>query len=124
LFLTASEAVLVSTNRAPHTPRATSGIRRTTAADGPTITDVPAQCVLRIVYVGANPAPRIVGSQELPGKANYFIGNDPAKWRSSVPTYARVHYEDRYPDIDLVYYGTQYQVEYAFVLRPCADPNR
>jgi hypothetical protein len=124
LFLTASEAVLVSTNRAPHTPRATSGIRRTAAADGPAIPDVPAQSVLRIAYVGANPAPRIVGSQELPGKANYFLGNDPAKWRTNVPTYARVHYQDLYPGIDLVYYGTQRQVEYDFVVRPGADPNR
>ena len=35
---------------------------------------------------GANPAPRVVGLEELPGKVNYFIGNDPAKWRTNVPT--------------------------------------
>ena len=25
----------------------------------------------------------------LPGKVNYFIGNDPNKWRTHIPTYAR-----------------------------------
>jgi hypothetical protein len=27
--------------------------------------------------LGANPAPQSVGLEELPGKANYFRGNDP-----------------------------------------------
>jgi hypothetical protein len=36
--------------------------------------------------VGANPAPKVTGFDELPGKANYFIGNDPKKWRTDVPT--------------------------------------
>lgn len=36
--------------------------------------------VLRMKLVGANPAPRITGIEPLPGKSNYFLGNDPAKW--------------------------------------------
>ena len=31
--------------------------------------------------IGASTAPRVVGAKELPGKANYFIGNDSRKWR-------------------------------------------
>jgi hypothetical protein len=30
-----------------------------------------------------------VGIDPLPGAANYFVGNDPARWRGGVPTYAR-----------------------------------
>ena len=53
--------------------------------------------------VGANPNPEVAGEAELPGKSNYFLGNDPAKWRTNVPTYAKVRYQDVYASIDLVY---------------------
>jgi len=77
--------------------------------------------VLRMKLVGANRSPRVTGLEELPGKSNYFIGNDPAKWRTNVPTYAKVRYENVYSGIDLVYYGNQRQLEYDFVVAPGAD---
>ena len=79
--------------------------------------------VVRMELAKANAAPRIVGAEELPGKANYFIGNDPAKWRTNVPTYAEVKYAGVYPGVDLVYYGNQGQLEYDFVVAPGVDPN-
>src|SRR5207247_11400705 len=72
--------------------------------------------VVRMSLVDAAPKPLMSGLDELPGKANYFIGNDPAKWRTNVPTYAKVHYREVYPGIDLVYYGNQHQLEYDFVV--------
>jgi hypothetical protein len=78
--------------------------------------------VLHMKLVGANPNPKIVGMNQLPGKSNYFIGNDPKKWRTNVPNYAKVKYANVYPGVDLVYYGNQGQVEYDFVVRPGADP--
>src|SRR3989441_8952332 len=80
--------------------------------------------VLRMRLVGANPAAEISGLEELPGKSNYFIGNDPKKWHTNVPNYARVKYRNLYPGIDLVYYGNQRQLEYDFVVRPGANPSR
>lgn len=62
------------------------------------------------------------GLDELPGKSNYFIGNDPEKWHANIPTYARVKYDGVYPGIDLVYYGNQQQLEYDFLVSPGADP--
>ncbi|MBI4608743.1 MAG: SBBP repeat-containing protein, partial [Candidatus Rokubacteria bacterium] len=79
--------------------------------------------VLRMKLVGADPEPQVIGLNELPGKANYFIGNDRSKWRTNVPTYARVRYQDVYPGIDLVYYGNQRQLEYDFIVAPGADPK-
>src|SRR5206468_683713 len=73
--------------------------------------------------VGANSEPRVSGLEELPGKANYFIGNDPAKWRPNVPTYAKVRYEGIYPGIDLIYHSNRRQLEYDFVLRSGVNPN-
>lgn len=33
--------------------------------------------VVRMKLVGANPQPQVMGLEELPGKVNYFRGNDP-----------------------------------------------
>lgn len=78
---------------------------------------------LRMKFGGANPSPRVTGEDQLPGKSNYLIGSDPQKWRTNVPTYARIKYEDLYPGIDLVYYGNQRQLEYDFIVAPGADPD-
>ncbi len=85
--------------------------------------ETPAGDVVRLKLVGANPKPKVVGVDELPGKSNYFIGNDPKKWRTNVPNYAKVRYQNVYPGVDLVYYGNQQQLEYDFVVVPGADPN-
>src|SRR5437899_1232662 len=73
--------------------------------------------------LGANLAAKVTALDELPGKANYFIGNDPKKWRTDVPTYAKVKYEGVYPGIDLVYYGNQGKLEYDFVVTPGSNPS-
>ena len=80
--------------------------------------------VLRMRLLGANHSALVAGVEELPGKSNYFVGNDPRKWRANVPTYAKVKYRNIYPGIDLVYHGSQDgQLEYDFVVAPGADPS-
>jgi centrosomal CEP192-like protein/beta-propeller repeat-containing protein len=78
---------------------------------------------LRMRLEGANPSPRLQALEKLPGKSNYFIGKDPKKWRTNVPNYAKVKYQDVYPGVDLVYYGNRGQLEYDFVVAPGADPR-
>jgi hypothetical protein len=63
-------------------------------------------------------SPRITGVDQLPGKVNYLVGNKSSDWRTSIPTYERVRYEQIYPGVDLVYYGNQRQLEYDFVIAP------
>jgi beta-propeller repeat-containing protein/centrosomal CEP192-like protein len=79
---------------------------------------------LRMRLVRANAAARISGVDMLPGKSNYFVGDNPGRWRSNIPTYAKVRYLDIYPGVDLVSYGNQRQLEYDFVLAPRADVAR
>jgi hypothetical protein len=59
--------------------------------------------VLRMKLYDANPAAKVRGVEELPGKANSFIGNDPGKWRNNVPMYAKVKYEEIYSGVDLIF---------------------
>lgn len=66
----------------------------------------------------------MVGLDPLPGIVNYFIGADPSKWRTHIPTYQKVGYKDVYPGIDLVYYGNQGQLEYDLIVAPGADPTQ
>jgi len=82
-----------------------------------------APAVLRMKLAGANSSTRVVGLDQRPGKSNYFVGNDPQKWRTDVPTYAKVKCPGVYPGIDAVYYGNQEQLEYDFVVAPGADPK-
>lgn len=79
--------------------------------------------VLRMKLVGANVQPTVTGLDELPGKSNYFIGNDREKWRTNVAQYAQVKYENVYPGVDLIYYGNQQKLEYDFIVAPGADPK-
>src|SRR5437773_781610 len=102
LYLTSGEAVLVLSKK------------RDAQASAKSV-------ALRMNLVGAARNPQVSGIEEQPGKANYFIGKDRSKWRTNVPTYARVQYQNVYPGIDLVYYGKQRQLEYDFVVAPGAD---
>ena len=112
LFLTADEAVLrLQRSAVSRPPSAVSG-------------QPSASSVIRMRLDGANSSARISGASPLPGKSNYFIGNDPSKWRSDVPQFARVEYKGVYPGVDLVYYGDQGQLEYDFRVAPSADPNQ
>jgi hypothetical protein len=77
---------------------------------------------LHMRVLGAHPSPRAVGQRELPGKVNYFLGNDSAQWHTNISTYARVEYMAVYDGINLVYYGNHRQLEYDFVVRPGANP--
>jgi uncharacterized protein (TIGR03437 family) len=79
---------------------------------------------LRMSLIGANPKASAVGLAPQPGVVSYFIGNDPKKWRSGIPTYGKVEYPQVYPGVDLVFYGNQRQLEYDFVVAPGADPSR
>ncbi|MGH9892421.1 MAG: SBBP repeat-containing protein, partial [bacterium] len=123
LYLTAGEAVLVLAKPNPDEKRKHSAPERLDkrAAQAPSETQSVA---LRMALVGARSKPAASGLEELPGKANYFVGKDPSKWRTNVPTYAKVHYREVYRGIDLVYYGNQRQLEYDFIVAPGADPKK
>jgi len=82
------------------------------------------KAVVRMSLVGANPEAQVTGVNELPGKINYFRGNEEQKWITDVPTFRRVSYTGVYPGIDLIYYGKGGQLEYDLVVAPGADPGR
>jgi hypothetical protein len=118
LFLTSTEAVLALSQSEADGNRTASRVAR-----GAVRARHRKSAVVRMTLVNANPQSQAAGHDALPGKSNYFIGNDPAKWRTNISTYAKVKYEGVYPGVDLVYYGNQGQLEYDFVVAPGADPH-
>ncbi len=93
LFLTEREAVLVSRGAEP----------------------------VRVRLAHAGKPHSIQGLEPTGGISNYFIGNDPARWRTSIPNYGRVEYKSVYSGVDLVYYGNPQKLEYDLVVAPGAD---
>ena len=114
LFLTSTEALMLLRKNESSRP---SGIADSEA------TLPQKMSVVRTRLLGANPSAQIAGEDELPGKSNYFIGNDANKWRTDVPNYQAVRFHDIYPGIDLVYHGNQRLLEYDFVVAPRANPR-
>jgi beta-propeller repeat-containing protein/HYDIN/CFA65/VesB family protein len=88
-----------------------------------TATSGQSGAILRMRLLNTNSKTEVFGQEELPGKSNYFRGNDPTKWQTNVPHFAKVRYRDIYPGVDLVYYGQQRELEYDFVLQPGVDPG-
>jgi Beta-propeller repeat len=121
LFLTSQEAVLELRRAKPadSSPRKRSlALKALRYANAKTDTSV-----VRIHLAGANPNPEIAGLNQLPGRTNYFMGNNPKDWRTDVPSFARVKYGQIYPGVDLVFYGNQRRLEYDYVVAPGANPS-
>ena len=119
LFLTPTEAVMAFDNSAAHNDKWHREERLSTDGNKSQLPEL----IVRMKLEGANPATSVEGLDQFASKSNYFSGPDPAQWHTNIPTYARVRYAQVYPGIDVVYYGSQRQLEYDFVVAPGSDPN-
>jgi hypothetical protein len=130
LFLKPTEAVFVLRNEDSGMRNEDRAAEHSLRTDAPTPKANPQSAirnpqskVLRMRLVGADASSAAEGGNELAGKANYLVGDDPSKWRTDVPTYGRVSYREVYKGVDVVYYGNQRQLEYDFRIAPGADPR-
>jgi len=73
--------------------------------------------------VGLRKGVKVTALEPQEHRVNYFIGNNPKKWRTDVPTYQAVAYREAYKGIDLKFYGDGRQLEYDIIVKPGADPN-
>lgn len=62
------------------------------------------------------------GVAKVRAESNYFVGNDPRKWRTRVPHFARA--EATANGIGIVVYGNEEGLEYDLRLRPGADVSK
>ena len=115
LYLTASEAVI-------ELPCRVSGTSESAAFGERMCEGEKERSVLRLKFSRTCAPVVIEGINELPGKSNYLIGTDPAKWHKRIPNFARVLYHELYPGIDLVFYSNRAgQLEFDVIAAPGAD---
>ena len=80
--------------------------------------------VLRMKLTGANANARVKGEEQLQGRVNYLVGNNRDRWRTGIPTFRQVHYDNVWQGVDMVWYGTQSELEYDFVVNPGSDVSQ
>jgi len=66
----------------------------------------------------------ITAEEELPTKVSYFIGNDPSKHKTNLPTYRYVSLGEVWSGIEVKLKATQKTVEKLFYVQPGADPSK
>src|SRR5215470_2827616 len=55
------------------------------------------KATVRMRLASANRHAALSGFEPLPGKVNYFLGNNPARWHTNVPMYASLRQDNVYP---------------------------
>lgn len=115
-FLLAPDEAVIALAR-PEARRSLAMGRR--GNQDPTATKVVRTVSLRLA--GANPRASSAGLEALPGRVNYFLGSDPAAWRAGVPMFAKVHFREVYPGVDVIYYSHDRQLEFDFIVAPGAN---
>ena len=84
---------------------------------------LPTDEQLHLKMVNATANPNLIGQDQKPGKLRYISGNDPKQWQNDVSTFGKVSYQNVYPGIDAVFYGTNRQLEYDFIVAPGSNPQ-
>jgi len=80
---------------------------------------------IKASFIGANPNPRVVGEKMMEYKCNYFIGNDPTRWRTDVPNYESITLRDIYEGVDLRFSsGGDGRLTYQYELSSGADISK
>ncbi|MFZ1973373.1 MAG: choice-of-anchor D domain-containing protein [Candidatus Acidiferrales bacterium] len=121
LFLTSQEAVFAIQRQPAGDTQPAKGASLLLARRKPNA--MLSASTLRMHFDGANPTVEISGTAPLPGRVNYFIGNDPRKWHTDIPSYEAVRYQGIYPGVDLLFYGRGQTLEYDFVVAPGTNPQ-
>jgi len=66
----------------------------------------------------------ITPEEELPTKVSYFVGNDPSKHKTNLPTYRYVSLGEVWSGVEVQLKATQKTVEKLFYIKPGADPSK
>jgi hypothetical protein len=63
----------------------------------------PSEGILAMRLIGANPIAKVEGRGQNIARINYFVGRDPSRWHTNIPTVNEVVTRDAWPGIDVSY---------------------
>ena len=115
LFFTPREVVL-----ALPTENSSTGDQKLVPSDMHVL--APDSSVVRLSFDGSNQVPVVRAMEELSGRVNYLVGKDPSRWRTDLPTYGGIEYQQLYPGVDLVYTGIGRTLKGTYAVAPAANP--
>lgn len=77
----------------------------------------------RTSFVNASSEARYILGNKKDEYFNYFIGNDPGKWKSHVEAFDKIYVKDIYPGIDYTFYEYYGKTKYDFIVHPEGAPK-
>src|SRR5262245_37397263 len=76
---------------------------------------------LRFAFEGRSAGSRLGAREELPGTHNFFLGEDPGRWRSGLRGFGKVAYQGVWDGVELVVRESGSDLEYDLFLASSAD---
>jgi hypothetical protein len=83
---------------------------------------VNGRVAVTLEFPGAAQDPLVEAVGRLAGVVNYYLGNDPARWRTGLPTHEALAYRDLWPGVDLTYVGEAGRLKNEFHLAAGVRP--
>lgn len=77
-----------------------------------------------VQFYQSNPNVAIKSFDSLPYYHNYFQSDNQSNWKSNVPLYKKIRYENLYSGIDLEFYTYEQNLKYDFIIHPESDPSQ
>src|SRR6266540_2386050 len=123
IFYFGSEGVTMALSRALPKQSPQPALARVNASNDALGESTVSRVIIKLDFVGANPAVKPVGEELSTARFSYFKGRR-EDWATGLKTYNRLAYRDLWPGIDLVYSGSVDRLKYLFVVKPGADPTQ
>ncbi len=65
----------------------------------------------------------LVAENPAQARINYFIGSDPSKWKTRIPTFLTIRYRNVWRGVDVLFYEDTGGLRYDIILEPGVNPN-
>ena len=123
IFYFGSEGVTMALSRALPRQSPQPTLARVNASSDALGESSVSRVIIKLDFVGADPAVKPVGEALSTAVFSYFKGRR-EDWATGLKSYNRLAYRDLWPGIDLVYSGSVDRLKYLFVVKPGADPKQ
>ena len=123
IFYFGSEGVTMALSRALPRQSPQPTLARVNASSDALGESSVSRVIIKLDFVGADPAVKPVGEALSTARFSYFKGRR-EDWATGLKSYNRLAYRDLWPGIDLVYSGSVDRLKYLFVVKPGADPKQ
>lgn len=89
----------------------------------PEVLGHPTARTVEMQFVGTSPSVSMHPTGRLAGLVNYLSGENPALWRTNVPTFASLYYSEIFDGIDLHFTNHNGQLKGTYFVAPGSDPT-